>query len=73
MFSHGNKYGHKTIGTNIPIMSEDDVREMKPDYMLVLPWHFISEFIKREEEFLNGGGKFIVPCPKFEIIGKDGY
>ena len=67
------KYGHKTIGTNIPIMSEDDVRAMKPDYMLVLPWHFISEFIKREEEFLNGGGKFIVPCPKFEIIGKDGY
>jgi hypothetical protein len=67
------KFGHKTIGTNIPILSEDDVRKMKPDYMLVLPWHFISEFTEREKEYLNGGGKFIVPCPKFEIIGKDGY
>lgn len=64
------KYGHKTIGTNIPIMSEDDVRAMNPDYMLVLPWHFISEFKEREKEFLNKGGKFIVPCPVFEIISK---
>jgi len=36
--------------------------------MLVLPWHFINEFIDREKEFLNNGGSFIVPCPKFEII-----
>jgi len=64
------KFGLKTIGTNIPIKSEEDVRAMNPDYMLVLPWHFISEFIKREDEFLSKGGKFIVPCPKFEIIGK---
>jgi len=64
------KFGLKTIGTNIPIKSEEEVREMNPDYMLVLPWHFISEFIKREDEFLSKGGKFIVPCPTFEIIGK---
>jgi hypothetical protein len=64
------KYGLKTIGTNIPIKSEDEVRAMKPDYMIVLPWHFISEFINRENKFLESGGKFIVPCPKFEIISK---
>lgn len=64
------KFGLKTIGTNIPIKSEEEVRAMNPDYMLVLPWHFISEFIKREDEFLSKGGKFIVPCPKLEIIGK---
>jgi hypothetical protein len=62
------KFGLKTIGTNIPILSEEEVRAMKPDYMLVLPWHFISEFIVRENEYLTNGGKFIVPCPKFEII-----
>jgi len=64
------KFGLKTIGTNIPILSEEDVRAMNPDYMLVLPWHFIAEFVKREDEFLSKGGKFIVPCPTFEIIGK---
>jgi hypothetical protein len=64
------KFGLKTIGTNIPIISEEEMRIAKPDYMLVLPWHFINEFISREQEFLTNGGKFIVPCPHFEIIGK---
>lgn len=64
------KYGLKTIGTNIPILSEEEVRKINPDYMLVLPWHFISEFINRESEFLSNGGKFIVPCPRFKIISK---
>lgn len=63
------KFGLKTVGTNIPIYSEDEMRKAKPDYLLVLPWHFINEFVERESEFLKGGGKFIVPCPTFEIIG----
>jgi hypothetical protein len=63
------KWGLKTVGTNIPIFSEDDMRKARPDYLLVLPWHFINEFIERESDFLKSGGKFIVPCPKFEIIG----
>jgi len=65
------KFGLKTVGTNIPISSEDEMRKAKPDYLLVLPWHFINEFIQREQSFLDNGGKFIVPCPKFEIIGKN--
>ena len=65
------KFGLKTVGTNIPIYSESEMREANPDYLLVLPWHFINEFIEREQEFLDNGGKFIVPCPKFEIIGKN--
>lgn len=63
------KFGLRTVGTNIPIYSEDEMRKAKPDYLLVLPWHFINEFVERESEFLKGGGKFIVPCPTFEIIG----
>ena len=62
------KWGLKTIGTNIPIFSEDEMRKQNPDYLLVLPWHFIHEFVNREEEFLISGGTFIVPCPKFELV-----
>ena len=63
------KFGLMTVGTNIPIISEDEMRQAKPDYLLILPWCFISEFVSREQDFLNSGGKFIVPCPKFEVIG----
>ena len=66
----GAKFGLKTAGTNIPIKSEADMRRAKPDYLLVLPWHFIDEFKKREQGFLTSGGKFIVPCPRFEVIGE---
>lgn len=63
-----HKFGLKTVGTNIPIYSEDEMRKAKPDYLLILPWHFINEFCDRERDFLKGGGKMIVPCPRFEII-----
>ena len=36
---------------------------MNPDYYLALPWHFLDEFLEREQEFLARGGKFIVPLP----------
>lgn len=62
------KHGLKTAGTNIPIISEEQMRIDKPDYLLILPWHFINEFIQREREYLKNGGKFIIPCPKFQII-----
>jgi hypothetical protein len=60
------KFGLMTIGTNIPIYSEYEMRQAKPDYLLVLPWHFITEFVVREKDYLDSGGKFIVPCPKFK-------
>ena len=62
------KWGLKTVGTEIPIYSEDEMRKQNPEYLLVLPWHFINEFVVREEDFLKNGGTFIVPCPKFQLI-----
>ena len=63
------KFGLKTVGTNIPIYSEEEMRRANPDYLLILPWHFINEFKQREHDYLARGGKFIIPCPQLEIIG----
>ena len=49
--------------------SEEDSRKMNPDYYLVLPWHFLSEFLERERDYLEGGGQFIVPLPEVRVIG----
>lgn len=62
------KWGKKTVGTNIPIISEEQARAEKPDYFLILPWHFLKEFKERESEYLKNGGRFIIPLPEFEII-----
>lgn len=62
------KWGTKISSLQIPIISEEQARKEKPDYMLVLPWFFKTEFLKREKEYLVGGGHFIFPLPEFEII-----
>jgi len=61
------KYGRFTPGSLIPIVSEADAKKMKPDYFLVLPWHFRDNIIQREAEFLAGGGHLIFPLPEIEI------
>jgi hypothetical protein len=64
-----DKFGCYTPGSNIPIVSEKEANAMHPDYYLVLPWHFKDGIIRREQEFLNKGGKLIIPYPEIEIIG----
>jgi SAM-dependent methyltransferase len=64
------KHGARTIGTDIPIVSEKESRAAKPDYYLVLPWHFRDEFLRREREAILAGTKMIFPLPRLEVIGK---
>lgn len=61
------KWGRQTV-TRIPIISEDDARNMHPDYFLAFPYHFMSEFLEREKEFLARGGKFVSPIPKLTFF-----
>lgn len=62
------KFGCLTPGTHIPIVSEAEAHRMNPDYYLVLPWHFKEGILRREQDYLNSGGKFIFPFPEIEII-----
>ena len=62
------KWGCYTPGTKIPIQSEETSRNAKPDYLIVLPWHFRQEFIAREAELLRQGTSLIFPLPNFEIF-----
>jgi hypothetical protein len=57
-----------TPGTNIKILTEAKSRSLKPDYYLVLPWHFKSEILKREKNIRRKGTRFIFPLPKLKII-----
>lgn len=63
-----DKYGCVTPGTHIPIVSESEARAERPDFFLVLPWHFKSGIIEREAEFLANGGHLIFPMPEIEIV-----
>jgi len=65
-----DKFGCFTPGTHIPIISEQQAREMQPDYFFVLPWHFRKGIIEREQEYLNKGGVLVFPLPEIELVAK---
>jgi len=62
------KYNTYTPGTKIRIISEKLSRKIKPDFYLVLPWHFKTEILKRETLIRRNGTRFIFPLPKMKII-----
>src|SRR5437667_2346712 len=62
------KWGRRTVGTLIPIVSKEEAREDHPDYFLILPHHFLFEIVQDEQDYLNSGGKLIVPLPRFRIV-----
>jgi NDP-4-keto-2,6-dideoxyhexose 3-C-methyltransferase len=65
-----DKFGCFTPGTLIPIISESQARAMKPDYFMVLPWHFKENIVAKEADYLRSGGKLFFPLPELEAVGK---
>ena len=63
-----DKFGAFTPGTLIPIISEKEAHDMKPDYFFVLPWHFRKGIIKKEQKYLESGGKLVFPLPEIEVF-----
>lgn len=62
------KYNKITPGSKIDIISEKKLRQLKPDYLLVLPWHFKNFILNKEKEYLKSGVKFIFPLPEIQIV-----
>ena len=60
-----DKFGTFTPGSLIPIISEDDVLNQKPDYILILPWHFRSFFTKLSK---LKDTNLVFPLPQLEIV-----
>lgn len=59
------KYGCYTPGTWIPIIPEQQLIESKPDYLIVLPWHFRESFIQNKK---FTGMSLVFPLPKLEVV-----
>ena len=64
-----DKFGAYTPGSLIPIISEAEAHRRKPDYLLVMPWHFRQNLLEREAAYLRAGGKMIFPLPRIEVVG----
>jgi SAM-dependent methyltransferase len=63
-----HKQGLYLPGTHIPILSPDEIRQAKPDYLFILPWNLRDEIVGQMAEIREWGGQFVVPIPALEIF-----
>jgi NDP-4-keto-2,6-dideoxyhexose 3-C-methyltransferase len=62
---NADKFGRFTPGTSLPIVPEEEALAMKPDYLLVLPWHFRS-YLLNQVRFR--GQTLVFPLPELDIV-----
>ena len=67
-----DKVGLRTLGTDFELISEEAARKMNPSCMLVLPWYFKDEIVKREKKYIDDGGTLLIPMPYAHIVTKTG-
>jgi SAM-dependent methyltransferase len=62
------KQNHYLPGTHIPVFAPEKIDELKPDYVLILPWNIRAEIIGKMGHIRDWGGKFVVPIPTVEVL-----
>lgn len=65
------KQGRLTPGTRLPIVPAEELRRRRPDYALLLTWNFAREILQQQKEYMNAGGRFIVPIPEVQVIPQE--
>jgi hypothetical protein len=63
-----HKQGKFTPGMHVPILSPDEIRKTKPDYLLILPWNLKDEIASQVGYIRDWGGQFVVPIPRPYIL-----
>lgn len=61
------KIGKHLPGTHIPIVDNKIILEEKPEYIVILAWHY-SEYIIDQWRAKGLKSKFVIPLPEFRII-----
>lgn len=62
------KQGRFLPGTHVPIHAPEMLDEVKPDYILILPWNFKEEILEQLAYARDWGAQFIVPIPVPEVV-----
>jgi SAM-dependent methyltransferase len=63
-----HKQGHFLPGSHIPIRSPDELREDKPDVVLILPWNLKDEIVQQLGFIREWGGRFAARSPELTLL-----
>lgn len=66
--SNSHKVGKYMPGVKLPIRSVDTLMSDRPERVLILAWNFGTEIIEQNREYVEQGGRFILPVPVPRIV-----
>jgi SAM-dependent methyltransferase len=62
------KQGLYTPGLHVHVVPSEALYARSPDAAVILAWNFADPIIDKHREFLNQGGRFIVPLPEIRVV-----
>ncbi len=63
-----HKQGKFLPGSHVPIVAEKAIIEVKPDYVLILPWNIMNEIMEQLAYVREWGCKFAIPIPSLYFL-----
>ena len=63
-----HKQGKFLPGSHIPVVVEEEIEKMKPDYVLILPWNIKDEIMDQLSYIKDWGGGFVVAVPDLKMV-----
>ncbi|MEW6016576.1 MAG: class I SAM-dependent methyltransferase [Pseudomonadota bacterium] len=63
-----HKQGRYLPGSHVPILAPERVAEVKPDYLLILPWNLKDEIMAQLAYIRAWGGRFVIASPRTEVL-----
>ena len=61
------KQGLSMPGSHIPILPPECIEELKPDYVLILPWNIAAEVKSQYASLQKGGTRFVTAVPELRF------
>jgi SAM-dependent methyltransferase len=55
-------------GSRIRVYKEDEITNLKPDYIIIFPWNLKSEIVSQLSYVKDWGCKFVIAIPNLEIL-----
>jgi SAM-dependent methyltransferase len=62
------KQGKFLPGSHIPIRAPESIRELTPDYLVILPWNLRDEISRQMAFIAEWDGKFVMAIPKTRLF-----
>jgi hypothetical protein len=66
------KQGRFSPGAHLPVLPSSELATKRPDIIVILAWIYAEPILKRNQAYVDAGGRFLVPLPEPKIIDRGG-